>query len=175
MPDRSDSIFGALFGAYPQKAAPAADFITDANESATVGGHYSTAADLLHSPELEQLQDSDPLFAEPERFIAGYLSANERVGLSYPLPGPVSSFVVASAPLVIMGVSLVASGACTVQLFDGRDGSGRPSLQLPVPAAGLTMMFGRVLFTHGLFLQVLGGAAVDGGLIVERRVDSVPR
>lgn len=175
MPDRTDSIFD-LFGSYPQKASPVTA-IHDADES-TGSGHYATAAELLHSPELEAHLDTDPLYAEPERFLAGYLSGNERVGMPFPLPGPVSSFVVASAPIVLMGHTFLApNGACTVQLFDGRDASGRPALQLPIPAAGATTLFGRILFPHGLFLQVTGGPGltVDGGFIVERRIDSIPR
>lgn len=174
MPDRTDSILNA-FANFPQLASPVTA-IRDADES-TGSGHYATAAELTHSPELEAHLDSDPLYSEPEKFIVGYLAARDLVGMPYPLPGPVSSYVVASAPIVLLGHTFIPSVACTVQLFDGRDASGRPALQLPIPAAGVTALFGRILFPHGLYLQVTGapGATVDGGFIVERRVDSIPR
>lgn len=173
MSDRIDRSSRTLFATYPQKAAPVTA-ITDTDE-ATHTGHYATAAELLEAPETRAMLEHDPLYAEPERFIAGYLASHDVVGLPQPLPGPVSSWPVAYAAAVLVGYSFIPSAACTVQLFDGPNASGVPLLQLPIPVGGAAQLFSRILFPHGLSLLVTGGATVQGGVVLERRVDSIPK
>lgn len=175
MPDRNDYIED-LFQNLSQKYAPVdSGPSVYAETAATESGHFSTAQQLISDTQSEEdAPILDPVFAEPEKFIAGYLAPDERVGLPFPLPGPVSNWTLVSAPIVLLGLSFVPSAATTLLLYDASN-TTRPALQFAIPTQGLTTYIGRTFFPHGLSLATTGGATVDGGFIVERRIDSIPR